>query len=177
MFNPTLTLFWSRGKVVRLVALEKLRIPSPGPKKCQGGQHRSNRLTAFFWYRGGPVRKRGGPVRLKVAGTTLPREGKLENGTSSASSAPLRRWWRGNGARSHENSANIHSVDASLHRWGAHLCRLVPGFLDVGRVTASGGYWLRPSCLWRVRLPHIDSAVHWGDGLVGCGALNQLLAA
>ena len=37
--------------------------------------------------------------------------------------------------------------------------------------------WLRPSCLWRVRLPRIDSAVRWGDFLDGCGALNQLLAA
>ena len=31
MFNATLTIFGSRGKVV---VLEKLRIPSPGPKKC-----------------------------------------------------------------------------------------------------------------------------------------------
>ena len=38
MFNATWSLFGSRGKVV---ALEKLRIPSPGPKKWPGGEHRS----------------------------------------------------------------------------------------------------------------------------------------
>jgi hypothetical protein len=54
---------------------------------------------------------------------------------------------------------------------------MVPGFLDVGRITASGGSWLRPSCLWRVRLPRIDAAVYWGDFLVGFGDLNQFLAA
>ena len=45
MFIATLTLFGSRGKVV---ALEKLRISSPRPKKCQGGEHRSNRRATFF---------------------------------------------------------------------------------------------------------------------------------
>ena len=43
-FLCTLTLFGSRGKVV---ALEKLRIPSPNTKKCQGAEHRSNRLAAI----------------------------------------------------------------------------------------------------------------------------------
>ena len=46
MFNATLTLFGSRGKVV---ALQKLRISSPNTKKCQGGKHRSNRLAALFF--------------------------------------------------------------------------------------------------------------------------------
>ena len=53
-FICTPALSGSRGKVV---ALEQLRIPSPGPKKCGGAGHRFNRLAEIFWYRGGPVRR------------------------------------------------------------------------------------------------------------------------
>ena len=44
-FPYTYPLFRSRGKVV---ALETLRIPSPGPKMWVCVQHRSNRLAAFI---------------------------------------------------------------------------------------------------------------------------------
>ena len=44
-FIATPILFGSRGKVV---ALEKLRILSPGPKKCGGGEHPSNQLAVSF---------------------------------------------------------------------------------------------------------------------------------
>jgi len=46
MFIARYTLFGSWGKVV---ALEKLIYFSPGPKKCVGGEHRSNRLAAIDW--------------------------------------------------------------------------------------------------------------------------------
>ena len=44
-FIVTGTLFGCRSKVE---ALEKLRILSPGPKKCTDGKHQSDRLAAIF---------------------------------------------------------------------------------------------------------------------------------
>ena len=107
----------------------------------------------------------------------FPAPPKPENGVSPVSLAPWRRCCRGSGVRMLKKGASTYPVDGSPHSRGAHLCRLVPGSLDLGRVPASGGAWPRPSCCWCVRLPRIDSAVHRGVPMVGRGALTQLLAA
>ena len=50
------------------MALEKLRISSPGPKIGSSGEHRSNRLAAFFLVprRARPEKRRARPARNKI---------------------------------------------------------------------------------------------------------------